>query len=112
MLNSISRDGVGKNIVQCPDKEISVRMTQCIIKAKKSNDSVGGTVTCVIRNVPSGLGEPCFDKLEAKLAHAMFSIPLPKDLRLEVASKGESITNGENIYFRVAIKPSATISQE
>ncbi|CAJ0753946.1 11996_t:CDS:2 [Entrophospora sp. SA101] len=118
-------------IFQCPDKEISVRMTQCIIKAKKSNDSVGGTVTCVIRNVPSGLGEPCFDKLEAKLAHAMFSIPLPKDLRLEVASKvqlynnvfgtktnhsggiqGESITNGENIYFRVAIKPSATISQE
>ncbi|KAF9081346.1 hypothetical protein BGX23_000981, partial [Mortierella sp. AD031] len=49
-----------------------------IIDAKEANDSIGGTVTCVIRNVPTGLGEPCFDKLEAKLAHAMLSIPATK----------------------------------
>ncbi|CAJ0745349.1 24859_t:CDS:2, partial [Entrophospora sp. SA101] len=143
MLNSISRDDVDKNVVRCPDKEISERMTQCIIKAKESNDSVGGTVTCVIRNVPSGLGEPCFDKLEAKLAHAMLSIPSTKGFEIGSGFQGTTlyghqhndpwikkennvfgtktnhsggiqggITNGENIYFRVAFKPPATISQE
>nr|CAG8563004.1 4840_t:CDS:2 [Entrophospora candida] len=143
MLNSISRDDVDKNMVRCPDKEISKEMTQCIIKAKESNDSVGGTVTCVIRNVPSGLGEPCFDKLEAKLAHAMLSIPSTKGFEIGSGFQGTTlyghqhndpwikkdndvfgtktnysggiqggITNGENIYFRVAFKPPATISQE
>ncbi|CAJ0642401.1 16690_t:CDS:2 [Entrophospora sp. SA101] len=81
----------------------------CIIKAKKSNDSVGGTVTCVIRNVPSGLGEPCFDKLEAKLAHAMFSIPLPKDLRLEVASKWLALVVMDALMIQQSRKTAASL---
>lgn len=104
---------------------------------------MGGTITCVIRNVPPGFGEPCFDKLEAKLAHAMLSIPATKGFEIGSGFKGTKllghqhndpwikksekgtlgtitnnsggiqggITNGENIYFRVAFKPPATISQ-
>lgn len=53
-------------------------MTSLIADFRDKADSIGGTVTCVIRNCPSGLGEPCFDKLEAKLAHAMLSIPATK----------------------------------
>lgn len=50
-------------------------MKKLIEEAKADNDSTGGVITCVIRNCPVGIGEPCFDKLEAKLAHAMLSIP-------------------------------------
>ncbi|CAG8591127.1 5684_t:CDS:2 [Cetraspora pellucida] len=112
-----------------------------ILEAKAANDSVGGTITCVIRNVPPGIGEPCFDKLEAKLAHAMLSIPATKGFEIGSGFKGTTIfghqhndpwikkdghlgtqtnnsggiqggiSNGENIYFRVAFKPPATISQ-
>lgn len=55
---------------------------QRIISARDSHDSIGGTVTCVIRKVPLGLGEPVFDKLEAKLAHAMLSIPATKGFEI------------------------------
>jgi chorismate synthase len=64
--------------VRCPDTESAARMTKIIEHFRDQSDSIGGTVTCVIRNVPVGLGEPCFDKLEAKLAHAMLSIPATK----------------------------------
>lgn len=57
-------------------------MTKVIEKYRDAHDSIGGTVTCVIRNVPVGLGEPCFDKLEAKLAHAMLSIPATKGFEI------------------------------
>jgi len=103
---------------------------QRIIRAKEAQDSIGGTVTCVIRNVPSGLGEPVFDKFEAKLAHAMLSIPATKAFEVGSGFKGTQvpgskhndsfilkdgklgtatnwsggiqggITNGEDIYFR------------
>lgn len=63
-------------------KGSDLRYDQRIIKAKEASDSIGGTVTCVIRNVPTGLGEPCFDKLEAKLAHAMLSIPATKGFEI------------------------------
>jgi chorismate synthase len=117
-------------------------MTARIIEAKTNNDSIGGTVTCVIRGVPAGLGEPCFDKLEAKLAHAMLSIPATKGFEIgsgfasaEIpASKHNDpyvrredgtygtvtnnsggiqggISNGENIFFKIAFKSPATISQ-
>ncbi|CAG8440147.1 12118_t:CDS:2 [Acaulospora colombiana] len=141
-LNAITREEVDKDPVRCPDNEISEKMRKRILEVKAAKDSVGGTVTCVIRNVPLGLGEPCFDKLEAKLAHAMLSIPATKGFEVGSGFKGTTlfghqhndpwvkkengilgtktnnsggiqggITNGENIYFRVAFKPPATISQ-
>ncbi|CAG8511283.1 8890_t:CDS:2 [Cetraspora pellucida] len=141
LLNTITREEVDKDPVKCPNKEVSERMRERILEAKAANDSVGGTITCVIRNVPPGIGEPCFDKLEAKLAHAMLSIPATKGFEIGSGFKGTTIlghqhndpwvkkdghlgtqtnnsggiqggiSNGENIYFRVAFKPPATISQ-
>ena|SRR5438128_11375015 len=64
---------------------------QRIIEAKSKNDSVGGTVTCVVRNVPSGLGEPCFDKLEAMLAHGMLSIPATKGFEIGSGFRGTNL---------------------
>ncbi|CAB4382383.1 chorismate synthase [Rhizophagus irregularis] len=142
LLNTIRREEVDKDAVRCPDKTVSDKMRERIHEAKEAKDSVGGTITCVIRNVPVGLGEPCFDKLEAKFAHAMLSIPATKGFEIGSGFKGTTlfghqhndpwvlkndrlgtktnnsggtqggITNGENIYFRVAFKPPATISQE
>ena len=59
---------------------------QEILKAKEDNDSVGGILTCIIKNIPQGLGEPSFDKFEALLAHGMLSIPATKGF--EVGSRG------------------------
>lgn len=64
--------------VRCGSKEAIARFTKVIQDCRDAQDSTGGTVTCVIRNVPVGWGEPCFDKLEAMLAHAMLSIPATK----------------------------------
>ena len=116
-------------------------MTKVIEKYRDAQDSIGGTVTCVIRNCPIGLGEPCFDKLEAMLAHAMLSIPATKGFEIGsgfggcevpgsthndpfVFKDGKLVTktnnsggiqggisNGADIYFRVAFKPAATIGQ-
>lgn len=116
---------------------------QVITQKSQEKDSIGGTVTCVIRNCPIGLGEPCFDKLEALLAHAMLSIPATKGFEFGSGFNGTKmaghahndpflrkpdgtlgtktnysggvqggISNGENIYFRVAFKPPATISRD
>ncbi|KAI1506141.1 chorismate synthase [Biscogniauxia marginata] len=160
LLQTIDRATVDKFLpVRCPDEDASQRMADLIAKFRDANDSIGGTVTCVIRNVPSGLGEPCFDKLEAELAHAMLSIPATKGFEIgsgfggcevpgsvhndpfirapeELADERETgaarngtprprlttktnnsggiqggISNGAPIYFRVAFKPPATISQ-
>ena len=142
LLQTITRQQIDSDPTRCPDPETAKKMTERILKAKLANDSIGGTVTCVIRNVPAGLGEPCFDKLEAKLAHAMLSIPATKGFEIgsgfasaEVpASKHNDpyvrredgtygtltnnsggvqggISNGENIFFKVAFKSPATISQ-
>ncbi|KAL4741732.1 chorismate synthase [Aspergillus similis] len=67
---------------RCPNEAAAARMTKVIEHFRDNNDSIGGTVTCVIRNVPVGLGEPCFDKLEAQLAHAMLSIPATKGFEI------------------------------
>jgi chorismate synthase len=142
LLQHITRQQIDSDPTRCPDPETAKEMTARILKAKLSNDSIGGTVTCVIRNVPAGLGEPCFDKLEAKLAHAMLSIPATKGfeigsgfasaevpasrhndpyIRREDGTYGTltnnsggvqgGISNGENIFFKVAFKSPATISQ-
>ncbi|KAG1725564.1 chorismate synthase [Suillus paluster] len=142
LLATITREEVDKHITRCPHPETAERMTKRIIRAKEASDSIGGTVTCVIRNVPSGLGEPVFDKFEAKLAQAMMSIPATKAFEVGSGFRGTEvpgskhndafivkngklgtttnwsggiqggITNGEDIYFRIGFKSPATISQE
>ncbi|KAI9105941.1 chorismate synthase [Phlyctochytrium arcticum] len=141
LLQTVSRKDTDSNEVRCPDAQIAERMRDRIVAAKEEQNSIGGTVTCVIRNVPTGLGEPCFDKIEAKLAHAMLSIPATKGFEIGSGFAGTDIpghvhndpfimrdnklrtttnfsggiqggiTNGENIYFKVAFKPPATIGQ-
>ena len=79
MISTITRPRVDEFLpVRCPNVETTRRMEEVIADYRDRHDSIGGTVTCVIRNCPVGLGEPCFDKLEAELAHAMLSIPATK----------------------------------
>ncbi|KAL2013773.1 hypothetical protein VTN00DRAFT_1298 [Thermoascus crustaceus] len=83
LIETIDRETVDSFVpVRCPSEEASERMKKVIENFRDKKDSIGGTVTCVIRNVPVGLGEPCFDKLEAKLAHAMLSIPATKGFEI------------------------------
>lgn len=141
LLSSITREEVDSFLpVRCPDTESNEEMAKLIAAYRDKKDSIGGTVTCVIKNVPVGLGEPCFDKLEAKLAHAMLSIPATKGFEIGSGFRGTEvpgskhndafahagngklstvtnnsggiqggISNGENIYFKVAFKSPATI---
>src|SRR5437764_2166297 len=73
------------NATRCPDAAAAPKMIEAIQKARAEGDSLGGTIACVVRGVPPGLGEPVFDKLEADLAKAMLSLP---------ASKGFEIGSG------------------
>lgn len=83
LIDKITREEVDANLpIRCPGKEAGKRMESLIEEYRDKQDSIGGTVTCVIRNCPSGLGEPCFDKLEATLAHAMLSIPATKGFEI------------------------------
>jgi chorismate synthase len=91
LLATITREKVDSHLTRCPHPETAERMTKRIIRAKDALDSIGGTVTCVIRNVPSGLGEPVFDKFEAKLAHAMLSIPATKAFEIGSGFRGTEI---------------------
>ncbi|WP_298288520.1 chorismate synthase [uncultured Lutibacter sp.] len=126
------------NIVRCPDDAIAEQMILKIDKIRKQGDTIGGTVTCVIQNVPVGLGEPIFDKLHAQLGKAMLSINAVKGFEYGSGFCGAKmrgsehndmfnadgstksnlsggiqggISNGMDIYFRVAFKPVATIMQ-
>jgi chorismate synthase len=140
LLNTITRDEVDKNIVRCPNNILANKMIDLVKQVKIEGDSIGGMVTCVCRNVPSGLGNPCFDKLEALLAHAMLSLPATKGFEIGSGfnciemrgsehndyfiKKGDKIgtatnnsggiqggiSNGENIYFNIAFKPASSIS--
>ncbi|KAK5701825.1 bifunctional chorismate synthase/riboflavin reductase [NAD(P)H] aro2 [Elasticomyces elasticus] len=83
MIDTITRDKVDEFLpVRCPDPTVCKNMEELIADYRDKSDSIGGVVTCVIRNCPSGLGEPCFDKLEATLAHAMLSIPATKGFEI------------------------------
>ncbi|KAJ2605270.1 bifunctional chorismate synthase/riboflavin reductase [NAD(P)H] aro2 [Coemansia sp. RSA 1722] len=143
LLAGITREQVDANAVRCPDEAAAQRMQEEILECSREKNSTGGTVTCVIRNAPAGLGEPCFDKMEAMLAHAMMSIPATKGFEVGSGFAGTrmmgnehndafeadgngglrtrtnhsggiqgGISNGQSIYFRVAFKPPATISQD
>ncbi|KAL4881454.1 chorismate synthase [Aspergillus karnatakaensis] len=83
LIEKIDRNTVDAFVpTRCPNDDAAARMTKVIEHFRDNSDSIGGTVTCVIRNVPVGLGEPCFDKLEAQLAHAMLSIPATKGFEI------------------------------
>ncbi|KAG9256180.1 chorismate synthase [Emericellopsis atlantica] len=80
---TLTRDRVDEFLpVRCPHPDIARKMEDRIAELRDAHDSTGGTVTCIIRNAPSGLGEPCFDKLEATLAHAIMSIPAVKGFEI------------------------------
>ncbi|KAJ3102305.1 hypothetical protein HDU97_000662 [Phlyctochytrium planicorne] len=81
-LEKVGRKDVDSNEVRCPDEAIAGKIRERVIQAKEAKDSIGGTIVCVIRNLPTGLGEPVFDKFEAKLAHAMLSIPATKSFEI------------------------------
>jgi chorismate synthase len=130
------------NIVRCPDEETAQKMIGLIDQVRLDRDTIGGVVTCVIRNTPAGLGEPVFDKLHAELGRGMLSINAVKGFEYGsgfagVALRGSAhndefyneggrirtrtnrsggiqggISNGEDIYFNVAFKPVATIMQD
>jgi len=124
--------------VRCPDLDTAQKMIQKIEQVKKQGDTVGGQVSCVIQNVPVGLGEPLFDKLQARLAYAMLNIPAVKGFEYGSGFAGSrmkgsqhndkfntdgttqtnysggiqgGISNGMDIYFKVAFKPVATLMQ-
>lgn len=81
-VDAPTRDEVDASEVRCPDVVVSEKMIELIEASRQEGDSVGGVVEACILNPPAGLGEPCFDKLEAKLAHAMMSIPATKGFEI------------------------------
>ena len=87
---------VENNIVRCPNDECAVKMIDLIDRARRDQDSLGGVVECVARNVPAGLGEPVFDKLEADLAKAIMSLPATKGFEIGSGFAGTTITGSEH----------------
>lgn len=128
---------IEKNPLRAPDMEAAARMTEIISRAKDEGDSMGGIVECRIRGVDPGLGEPVFDKLDAELAHAMLSIGAVKGIEFgrgfaaadmrgsehndEMDASGfisnnaggiiGGISTGAEIIFRIAVKPTSSISR-
>jgi len=137
---AVTMKNVERNIVRCPDADAAKQMISLIEQVRDAGDSVGGVIECVARGIAAGIGEPVFDKLEADLAKAMLSIPAAKGfeigsgfaatrmrgsqhndpfemregkIRTRTNNSGGvqgGISNGEDIYFRVAFKPPATIA--
>ena len=140
--SKVKTSDVDANIVRCPDQTAAKKMISLIEKTRAEGDSLGGVIECVVWNAPVGLGEPVFDKLEADLAKAMLSLPATKGFEIgsgfsSTRMRGSEhndpfemragkirtstnysggiqggISNGEEIYFRVAFKPTATIARE
>ena len=130
---------IESNPVRCPDEAAAKKMEAYIKEIKKQGDTVGGTISCVIQNVPIGLGEPVFDKLHAELGKAMLSINAVHGFEYGSGFSGSKmkgsdhndsfnpdgttktnlsggiqggISNGMDIYFKVAFKPVATLLQK
>jgi chorismate synthase len=139
---TVNLAAIEANLVRCPDVVVANEMIALIAKVKSQGDSIGGVIKCVIRNVPSGLGEPVFDKLQADLAKAMLSINAAKGFEIGSGFAGVEIpgslhndpfilnnnkvtkssnnsggiiggiSDGDDIYFRVAFKSVSTINKE
>jgi chorismate synthase len=139
---AVRAEDVERNAVRCPDEAAAELMTALIQSVRADGDSVGGVIECVIRGIDAGLGEPVFDKLEADLAKAMLSLPASKGFEIgsgfaATRMKGSEhndpfevreekvrtttnnsggvqggISNGEDIFFRVAFKPTSTIARD
>eukprot|EP01121_Diplochlamys_sp_Union-15-3_P002884 TRINITY_DN12726_c0_g1_i1.p1 TRINITY_DN12726_c0_g1~~TRINITY_DN12726_c0_g1_i1.p1 ORF type:complete len:375 (-),score=75.73 TRINITY_DN12726_c0_g1_i1:24-1148(-) len=92
----VTREDVDKSLARCPDLEATEKMIKCIQEAKADNDSIGGVITCVCRNMVAGWGEPCFDKLEAKLAQAMLSIPATKGFEIGSGFEGTKMRGSQH----------------
>lgn len=129
---------IEKNPMRAADESAASRMMERIAQVMETNDSVGGIVECRIRGVPAGIGEPVFDKLDAELAHAMLSIGAVKGIEFgmgfdsakmtgsehndEMTKEGYvtnnaggiigGISNGNEIVFRIAVKPTSSIARE
>ena len=133
---------VDTNAVRCPDENTAREMEALIREVKAEEDSIGGVVSCVIRGIPAGVGEPVFDRFQARLGHYMMGINAAKGFEYgegfrAAAMRGSEhndvftmadgqvkpqtnhaggilggITSGEDVYFRVAFKPVATIGRE
>ena len=139
---SVKSESVEGNAARCPDGKAAKQMIELIEQTRAAGDSLGGIIECAVRQVPAGWGEPVFDKLEADLAKAMLSLPATKGFEIgsgfaATRMKGSEhndpfemregkirtttnnsggvqggISNGEEIVFRVAFKPTATIARE
>ncbi|KAL9419034.1 hypothetical protein AB3S75_036898 [Citrus x aurantiifolia] len=92
----LTLDQVESNIVRCPDPEYAEKMIAAIDAVRVRGDSVGGVVTCIVRNCPRGLGSPVFDKLEAELAKAMMSLPATKGFEVGSGFAGTFLTGSEH----------------
>jgi chorismate synthase len=140
--DSVSREGVYATETRCPDKQRSMEMKEVMEEAARQGDSVGGTITCYIENVPAGLGDPVFDKLHADLGKAVLSIGGVRGFEIgegfnaammkgsehndEWIRKGEEmrtltnhsggvqggISNGMPIWFKAAVKPVSSIGKK
>jgi chorismate synthase len=140
--SAVKLKDIERNVVRCPDTPTAKKMESLIERIRSEGDSVGGVIECVVRGIPAGLGEPVFDKLEADLAKAMMSLPATKGFeigsgfaatrmrgsqhndpfeirggKIRTATNNSGgvqggISNGEEICFRVAFKPTATIAHE
>ena len=128
-------ENIDNNIIRCPDDKIAEEMISLINQTKLKGDSVGGEITAVVTNVPIGLGEPIYDKLDANLAKAMLSINAvngffvgndrselygsqSNDIIEDLSGKTKTnnsggiqagISNGNDIFFNVSFKPVSTI---
>ena len=94
--DTVTLADVESNIVRCPDGEIANTMISLIEKTGRDGNSIGGVVECVVRNVPKGLGEPVFDKLEADLAKAVMSLPASKGFEIGSGFDGTLLTGFEH----------------
>jgi chorismate synthase len=94
--NTVTLEQVESNIVRCPDSESADRMIELIEQVRDRGDSIGGVVECVARNVPRGLGEPVFDKLEADLAKGVMSLPASKGFEIGSGFAGTLLTGSEH----------------
>lgn len=133
---------IESNPVRCPDMAMAAEMEALIREVKAEGDTIGGVVTCVVKGAPAGLGDPVFGRLNARLAEAMMSINASKGFEYGMGFRGVEkrgsevmdrfvcedgkirtlsnnsggiqggISNGEDIYFRVAFKPVATLMQD